>query len=1202
MIVGLSMIPLPLPSTNPSAFEYFWHQLPWAIPSMITFVVGMSLAGLGLLAIKRKVDKALLITFVMFSFGFGSLGLALSLRSVIQDIELLLILNRISYFGVVWLSPGAFLFTYYMTDRMYRSLYISGLLGLGTVAFAYFGLLTGFDFTGDWFYYSFGTYPIAELPLKIWGAYASLGYVVAGIPMNIHYFLNYPEKLKSKKFLFIGLHFCSILVITNLPSLSGIPIFPMSSFAFLPLSILGYGIFRSDFLNINDLLFKQRGLFKFLAGLITFGLIGIAFLVALTLHPSNHPTPYIKPVFLLPLFSGVCAFALAIFLAGSSPDQKLNMLGSTSLMLAGAFMIVMTAFKLDLPLIVTRRIEQLFYTVFIFTPSIHLRFAYLALGKTRPLFVRWIDLFSVILCVILWTPYFFSGFYEYWFGRISVAGLGLNAFGVLGFIAAATFLVSWGQSRKTSRTRIGSQVVLSLVIGDLLIFLNLPATVGFPLYPLGELQFIPAILLSFAIVKSEAIPVTGEATAIGNRVSVLILLFVPTTMLFYFLGLMKITGFQEAFSHTLLVASPIALAFYMISFLFLRPTALKMDETLHRLAEEKEKANSALLSTEEARQEIEALSNLTHLVNSHTDLNEIFNEISRYVYQKYGISATWLFLPDAKENHLTSFRAYSHKEISEDLNQFVKNLKIPLDPDGGVAHLVWKRKKALYLPQIKRFAFEFDRKLVEFTKAASFLHVPLVVSDQSIALMIFSNLSEPLQLTTDKIHSIETLCAQVAGVIHTVNLLQQTEKQKADTSSLNRLVKSLNENLDIQVIMEKVRSYVAEQFGIQYYSLMAADSEKTYLRLIAASLPEFVTKEEKDKIFEFKVPMKGSKGGHGLTIRSKRVAYFKDFDDHKLDWLTKEEIWIAKTCKINSYLFLPLLLNQVPVGVLNFSNSESRMELSPEDITRLSILGEQLAGIIYGSALFKEVQSSRNLAESERKKSEKLLLNILPADVATELKNKGATDPVLYENVSVMFTDFKGFTQIAEILSPRELIQDLDACFVQFDKITERFNLEKLKTIGDSYMCAGGIPKRNKTHAIDSVLAALEIQAFMNLMKEIKKEQGLPYWELRLGIHTGPLVAGVIGEKKFAYDVWGDTVNTASRMESSGTPGKINISGSTYKLIKEIFECEFRGYVNAKNKGEVEMYYVNGLKEDFSTSKEKRIPNERFWEFYAEND
>lgn len=147
-------------------------------------------------------------------------------------------------------------------------------------------------------------------------------------------------------------------------------------------------------------------------------------------------------------------------------------------------------------------------------------------------------------------------------------------------------------------------------------------------------------------------------------------------------------------------------------------------------------------------------------------------------------------------------------------------------------------------------------------------------------------------------------------------------------------------------------------------------------------------------------------------------------------------------------------------------------------------------------------------------------------------------------------------------------------------------------------MCAGGIPKRNQTHAIDSILAALEIQAFMNIMKQIKADQGLPFWELRLGIHSGPLVAGVIGEKKFAYDVWGDTVNTASRMESSGTPGKINISGTTYDMIREVFECDYRGKVNAKNKGEVEMYYVLGLKKEFSLSEDLRTPNENFWKFY----
>ena len=298
-------------------------------------------------------------------------------------------------------------------------------------------------------------------------------------------------------------------------------------------------------------------------------------------------------------------------------------------------------------------------------------------------------------------------------------------------------------------------------------------------------------------------------------------------------------------------------------------------------------------------------------------------------------------------------------------------------------------------------------------------------------------------------------------------------------------------------------------------------------------------------------------------------------------------------------ILLPLILNGEAIGVLNLSNSDEEMNLSQEDITRLSILAEHLAGIVFGSNLFQQVRVAKNQADEERGKSERLLLNILPGDVAAELKEKGATEPVLYESVSVMFTDFKGFTQIAETMTPRELIQDLDACFVQFDKITERFNLEKLKTIGDSYMCAGGIPKRNTTHAVDCVLAALEIQAFMNLMRDIKENQGLPYWELRLGIHTGPLVAGVIGEKKFAYDVWGDTVNTASRMESSGVPGRINISGTTYEEVKDLFECEYRGLVNAKNKGEVAMYYVLGIKPEFAQDGDPRAPNAKFWQQYA---
>jgi class 3 adenylate cyclase len=244
--------------------------------------------------------------------------------------------------------------------------------------------------------------------------------------------------------------------------------------------------------------------------------------------------------------------------------------------------------------------------------------------------------------------------------------------------------------------------------------------------------------------------------------------------------------------------------------------------------------------------------------------------------------------------------------------------------------------------------------------------------------------------------------------------------------------------------------------------------------------------------------------------------------------------------------------------------------------------------------LLRASRRDKRLLSVERDRSEKLLLNILPKDVATELKAIGKTEPKLFESVTIMFTDFVGFTKIAEHLTPVDLVQELDKCFSYFDQVMKKYKLEKLKTIGDSYMCAGGIPISNRTHHIDSMLAAMEIQSFMNKMKEIKAAHGFPYWELRLGLHSGNVVAGVVGEMKFAYDVWGDTVNTASRMESSGQPGKINISADTYNLISKYFDCEHRGKIKAKNKGEIDMYFVNKIRAEYARDTEGRIPNGQF--------
>ena len=226
---------------------------------------------------------------------------------------------------------------------------------------------------------------------------------------------------------------------------------------------------------------------------------------------------------------------------------------------------------------------------------------------------------------------------------------------------------------------------------------------------------------------------------------------------------------------------------------------------------------------------------------------------------------------------------------------------------------------------------------------------------------------------------------------------------------------------------------------------------------------------------------------------------------------------------------------------------------------------------------YRYVKRTKKIIEDEKDRSEKLLLNILPYETAEELKEKGSATPRQYDMVSVLFTDFKGFTNIAEKLSPEQLVEELNQCFLEFDRIIDKNNLEKIKTIGDSYMCAGGVPVANTSNPIDVVKAGLEIQEYMNQMKAERIARGLDYWELRVGIHTGKVIAGVVGKNKFAYDIWGDAVNVASRMESSGEPGMVNVSGDTYKLVKDLFSFTYRGKVKAKNKGDIDMYFVESL-------------------------
>ncbi|MCB0656772.1 MAG: AAA family ATPase [Saprospiraceae bacterium] len=302
-----------------------------------------------------------------------------------------------------------------------------------------------------------------------------------------------------------------------------------------------------------------------------------------------------------------------------------------------------------------------------------------------------------------------------------------------------------------------------------------------------------------------------------------------------------------------------------------------------------------------------------------------------------------------------------------------------------------------------------------------------------------------------------------------------------------------------------------------------------------------------------------------------------------------KEVPYIKAHRSLSIACIPVLLQGKITGIIYLENNLTPDAFTPERVEILQMLAAQMAISVENALLYRDleykvsertrvIEQQKAVIDAEKQKSDSLLFNILPKSTAEELKKNGFVEPKLFDQVSIMFTDFQGFTRITEQIPPQELIHDLNECFLAFDEICEKNNLERIKTIGDAYMCASGVPIPNPNHARDTVRTALEINTFIKKWSAQRQKVGKIYWPIRIGVHTGTVVAGVIGMKKFAYDIWGDAVNVASRMESNGEEGFVNISQSTYDIIKDDYNCEYRGKVKVKNKGEVDMYFVLGKK------------------------
>jgi class 3 adenylate cyclase len=275
---------------------------------------------------------------------------------------------------------------------------------------------------------------------------------------------------------------------------------------------------------------------------------------------------------------------------------------------------------------------------------------------------------------------------------------------------------------------------------------------------------------------------------------------------------------------------------------------------------------------------------------------------------------------------------------------------------------------------------------------------------------------------------------------------------------------------------------------------------------------------------------------------------------------------------------------------LEFEQAQAMRRLSHQVLSQLELRRQ----VIEYRRTIEELDQARAETAAEKARTEELLANILPPSIADELKTNGKVQPKYTTAATVLFTDFKGFTLLTERTEPAALIGLLDQYFTTFDDIVARCGLEKLKTVGDAYMAVAGAPTANRRHAIDACLAALEMRAAVARMKALREKMRLPALELRIGLHSGPVISGVVGKNKFTFDIWGDAVNTAALMETNGAPGRINVSETVVGHVKTLFDLEPRGPIVAKHDRSHEMFFLNRLKPEFSRDPEGRAPNQNF--------
>ncbi len=626
-------------------------------------------------------------------------------------------------------------------------------------------------------------------------------------------------------------------------------------------------------------------------------------------------------------------------------------------------------------------------------------------------------------------------------------------------------------------------------------------------------------------------------------------------------------------------------------------TSVSNSILIDKLNIERNFAEVTKMQMEDVKNEVIKLNEFAKRINSESLLSKIIDEMFDYILKTFKLEGIILQLLDPKKNEFYTYKATNPENLSSYQVEYAKNLRISLNEKGGVVYRTYLRRKLLFLSKMpEHYEFPIDREITETLDLKTFLIVPLVVQNKVIGMTYFTSYKNKVNLTREQLMRINGFCDHIAGAIQNSLLLQIAEEErkkseiaKAEIHKLNEFAKRINSLTNLEEVLSEIFGFIRKNYEIENCVLFYLDKDLKQFRYLNHSGFNLIDDETVHFFKNLRFPLNENGGFVYRSYLRKKYFYMKRVPNHIPYEIDRQ---IVNRSKAKSFLISPMVNNDEVVAMAVFGIMDKDKVLNNDEITSIIGVSEHIASAINNNFLLNKI-------EEEKKKSDLLLLNILPKNVAEELQKKGRVNPVEFENVTMLITGFPGFSQMTSRLTPEELIEGLDLYFSRFDEIINKWNLEKLKMAGDMFIAAGGLPVGNFTHPIDACLAALSIKEEVRILKRDFPDIPFQPSGISIAIHSGPVVAGVIGKSKFSYDIWGKTVTQTQAIRRAGTGAAINVSADTMEKAKRLFVFENKKDVVTYEGESFSIYELVSLNENLSDPT-GILPNDKFEKLYTQ--